>query len=173
MADQARDTEARDCANCGASLHSCNQIIKQHGSGCCPACFMRDTHGLAAKQSKEPGLIERIEALEKACADSTAELLHYVADQTVFRSSLFKEMSKFNQRINRLEERDLHEAGLQRAIEDRDELIRDMDAAVQGLPVRVDFLEECVEGLEKFFKLRRQKARPTVVGAELRSDLTG
>ena len=96
------------------------------------------------EQSKEPGLIERIEALEKACADSTAELLHYVADQTVFRSSLFKEMSKFNVRINRLEERDLHEAGLQRTIEDRDELIRDMDATVQGLPVRVDFLEECV-----------------------------
>ena len=105
-------------------------------------------------------LIERIEALEKACAESTSELSHYLADQTIFRSELIKELGKFHQRISRLEERDIREEGFQHDIEDREELIAEMQDTVQKLPARVAFLEECVEGLEQLFKLRRHKPRP-------------
>ena len=56
--------------------------------------------------------------------------------------------------------RDLREEGLQQDIDDRDQLVADMHDAVQQLPDRVAFLEECVDGLEQLFKLRRHKPRP-------------
>jgi hypothetical protein len=42
-----------DCARCGASVAECDQHIRDHGSGCCTSCYLRDTHGLLRGQPTE------------------------------------------------------------------------------------------------------------------------
>lgn len=136
------------CGECGATLFDCDEHIREHGSGCCDACFTRDTHGLLTSGE---GLTRLVAQLVIARHEHARTIRMLIADV----SRLIEENALLRGRVDELERQEQRTDAMdkRRLLVEALGYVRSM---VHDLPERIEEVEDCVRALETHLRLRRR-----------------
>lgn len=144
-----------DCSECRATIAQCDEHIKEHGQGCCGACFIRDTHGL----------LDKFKVIDVAEQQQDIENLHRLVAQMVIARSehaktirgLMADMEAVVEQINLLR-------GKQERADEAEkrhlltEVMTEVRAVVRELPERLAIVEKALPEIERRVGLRRKEA---------------
>ena len=143
--------------SCGATLADCDIHIRDEGTGCCDACFERDTHGLL-EGAAPADLAQSIDNLHRLAAQMVLARHEHAKAITRLRadvSSLIEEVALLRGRVDESERR-------QATVDDRTKqaiivaAMHEFRQYVRNLPERVQEVEDCVVGIEQHLKIRRK-----------------
>jgi len=145
-----RHVTGHDCTACGATLADCDQHIREAGTGCCDACFTRDTHGLLDHQTPTD-LRQAVENLNRLSAQMViarhehAQAIRRLRAET---TELIQEVALIRGRLEEAD-RTVRRTLLNDVVDETRRLVRD-------LPDRIKELEDVAAALEAHLKLRRK-----------------
>lgn len=148
-----------DCTACGASLADCDAQIREAGTGCCDACFSRDTHGLLEHQTPTDmrQAIENLNRLGAQMVIARHEHAQAIRRLRAEMAQLIEEMALLRGRLEEAD-RTVRRTLLNDVVDETRRLMRD-------LPDRVKELEDVAAALEAHLKLHRkpksERGRPT------------
>jgi hypothetical protein len=148
-----------DCTACGSSLADCDRHIREEGTGCCDACFTRDTHGLLEHQAPTdlPRAVENLNRLGAQMVIARHEHAQAIRRLRAEMAEIIQEVALVRGRLEEAD-RTVRRTLLNDVIDETRRLVRD-------LPERVKELEDVAAALEAHLKLRRKpksdRGRPT------------
>ena len=129
-------------------------------------CGDHDEETMAAMLA---GLVDHVDALEKASAEQRLELTRQVNAVASLRTTIEQMLGDLSGRIAFLEDRQVDATRVteeRKFIEDklldRELRLRQQAFVMQNMPARLADVEECIDGLERKLNLRRKKAKPEI-----------
>ena len=142
-----------ECVECGATVAQCDDKLRQSGEACCAVCFdnefVNDAHGLL---TSERAMFDRIETLEH----DMRKFLEHAAAAVIWRREIHVALNAVRARIDLLEKVVAMLGARNDHIEDRNQLLADVRQEMHGLPGQVDYIDRCLQDIEKRLKLRRR-----------------
>lgn len=159
-------TIGHPCTTCNATMETCDVTIRETGQGCCPDCFLSDTHGLleqfrpidVAELAQEVQNLTRLLAQmviarsehAKAIRSLRADMAATIQENALLRGRL--------QELERSEER--VDAGTKASL--IQEAIKEARGLVAALPERVKELEDVAVAIEaKLGLIRKPRGKRT------------
>jgi hypothetical protein len=138
------------CTDCGASLADCDARIRESGTGCCDACFTRDTHGLLDHETPTDlrRAVENLNRLGAQMVIARHEHATAIRRLQAETASLVQEVALLRGRLEEAD-RTVRRTLLNDVVDETRRLMRD-------LPDRVKELEDVAIALETHLKLRRK-----------------
>jgi hypothetical protein len=139
-----------DCTACGASLSDCDEHIREAGTGCCDACFTRDTHGLLENETPTDlrRAVENLHRLGAQMVIARHEHAQAIRRLRADMAGLIEEVALIRGRLEEAD-RTVRRTLLNDVIDETRQLMRDLSG-------RVKELEDVAVGLETHLKLRRK-----------------
>lgn len=160
MAVLAGMTIGHPCTACNATMETCDVHIREHGVGCCPACFTDDTHGL----------LDQFRPIDVAeLAQEIQNLTRLMAQMVIARTEHAKAIRSLRAESAAAIQENAFLRGRVQELEHREEMadertkrnlivaaLTDVRTIVRNLPERVTELEHVAEALEAHLKLVRK-----------------
>lgn len=140
-----------DCTQCGATTAVCDAHIREHGSGCCPECFIKDTHGLLAMTGETGDRLADLETQVRRMNDLLATVL--IQQAALLRVSQYRDV-KVDELLANVDDLEDSIDGLIGLVAHTERVAIGEDLSAFGQ--RLDIFDRALLELETRLRLRRR-----------------